>query len=178
MPTIRRFLALLAVAGLSALGPAPAALAESRPASAPHTVPAPEALRTPVTTGLQATARASAWVKRDVPYSQSATFDGYRTDCSGYVSMAWGLARPGLTTYSLRRVGDFISKPQLRRGDLLLDPLRHAVLFDKWANAERTSYWGYEESSSQGAVYREIPYPYWSGYGHFRPFHKRGLSPA
>lgn len=131
-----------------------------------------------VTTGLQAVARAQVWVTKDVPYSQSATFDGYRTDCSGYISMAWGLTRPGLTTYSLRRVGDFITKPQLRRGDLLLSPTTHVVLFEKWADAERTHYWGYEESSSHGAVYRKIPYPYWPGYGQFRPFHKRGMTPS
>lgn len=137
-----------------------------------------DAERAIVTTGLQATARAAVWVKHDVPYSQSATFDGYRTDCSGYVSMAWGLARPGLNTRTLRRVGDFITKPELRRGDALLSPTTHVVLFDKWADAGRTSYWGYEESSSQGAVYRVIPFPYWPGYGQFKPFHKRGLTPS
>lgn len=129
-------------------------------------------------TGLMACTRAQRWVDADVPYSQSAYYNGYRTDCSGFVSFAWGLARPGLSTYSLRRVGDFITKPQLRRGDALLSPTTHVVMFDKWADAGRTSYWGYEESSSQGAVHRVIPYPYWPGYGDFKPFHKRGMTPA
>ncbi|GAB4078615.1 hypothetical protein [Nostocoides australiense] len=129
-------------------------------------------------TGIMACNRAARWVDADVPYSQTTYYNGYRTDCSGYVSFAWGLARPGLTTWSLRRVGDFIHKPQLRRGDALLDPNRHVVLFDKWADAGHTSYWGYEESSSQGAVHRIIPYPYWPGYGTYKPFHKRGMTPA
>lgn len=154
-----------------------AALGLTLISAAPAHADSPSAERAVVTTGLEATARAAVWVTRDVPYSQGATFDGYRTDCSGYVSMAWGLARPGLSTYSLRRVGDFITKPQLRRGDALLSPTTHVVLFDSWANAERTEYWGYEESSSQGAVYRRIPYPYWPGYGDFKPFHKRGMTP-
>lgn len=134
--------------------------------------------RVPVTTGLQACKRAQRWVDADVPYSQTSYYNGYRTDCSGYVSFAYGLARPGHSTWSLRRIGDFIKKPELKRGDLLLDPNRHVVLFDKWADEAHTSYWGYEESSSQGAVHRVIPFPYWPGYGTYKPFHKRGMTPA
>ncbi|CCH75331.1 putative hypothetical protein [Nostocoides australiense Ben110] len=160
---VRRDALLLAPAAL--LGLATPALAEDDE-------------RAIVATGIQACNRAQRWVDADVPYSQTSYYNGYRTDCSGYVSFAYGLARPGLSTYTLRRVGDFIKKPQLKRGDLLLDPTRHVVLFDKWADAEHTSYWGYEESSSQGAVHRIIPFPYWPGYGTYRPFHKRGMTPA
>ncbi len=33
--------------------------------------------------------RGLAWVSAHVPYSQSGTHDGYRTDCSGFASMCW-----------------------------------------------------------------------------------------
>jgi hypothetical protein len=42
----------------------------------------------PIITRAQILARAQTWVDAKVPYSQSAYRDGYRTDCSGYVSMA------------------------------------------------------------------------------------------
>lgn len=32
---------------------------------------------------------AKTWLNPPVPYSQTAYHNGYRTDCSGYVSMAW-----------------------------------------------------------------------------------------
>jgi len=34
-------------------------------------------------------ANAKTWLNPPVPYSQTAYHNGYRTDCSGYVSMAW-----------------------------------------------------------------------------------------
>lgn len=34
--------------------------------------------------------RAAKWIRSPVPYSQTDWKDGHRTDCSGYVSMAWG----------------------------------------------------------------------------------------
>ena len=35
--------------------------------------------------------RGFTWLDANVPYSQSRSYKGYRTDCSGFVSMAWGL---------------------------------------------------------------------------------------
>ena len=34
-------------------------------------------------------ARGQDWVDKHVPYDQGKTHDGYRTDCSGFVSMSW-----------------------------------------------------------------------------------------
>lgn len=123
------------------------------------------------TTGGAATvvARAQSWVNAHVPYNMGGYYHGYREDCSGYVSMAWGLPAPGRTTDDmLGKVGNTISKAALRQGDALLNPASgahgHIVLFDKWADSGHNSYWGYEESGSRGAVYRQIPYPYFSGY--------------
>jgi len=127
-------------------------------------------------TGAVAAARAQVWVDNDVSYSQTSTYQGYRKDCSGYLSMAWGLSTPGLTTWTLPNVGYYIDKSQLRQGDALLAVDSHVTMFDHWADSTRTSYWGYEETPSVGATFRKIPYPYWSGYGTFKPFRYRGLS--
>jgi hypothetical protein len=121
------------------------------------------------------TVRAQSWVDASVPYSQELYFTNeygtYRQDCSGYVSMAWGLSA-SLTTYSLPTVAHQISKDQLRPGDIMLRP-GHTLLFDGWANPEHTSYWAYEEQHpGTVAVHHVVPYPYWSGQGVFRPFRK------
>lgn len=45
----------------------------------------------------EAVERGFAWLDDDVPYSQSASHDGYRTDCSGFVSMCWDMGRSSNT---------------------------------------------------------------------------------
>lgn len=124
--------------------------------------------------------RAQVWVNAGVPYSQTAYRDGYRTDCSGFVSYAWHLqdhaGRPqSLTTRTLPDVSRLISKDELQSGDILLRPGSHVVIFDQWANSQRTEYWAYEMSPPR-AAYRKIPYPYWPGYGTYTPYRYNGLS--
>uniref|UniRef100_UPI003EBF46EA NlpC/P60 family protein n=2 Tax=Streptomyces TaxID=1883 RepID=UPI003EBF46EA len=117
--------------------------------------------------------RAATWVGEGLDYNQGAYHDGYRMDCSGYVSMAWKLSS-SLTTNTFAGAGvtKSISKGDLKAGDALLNDAAgnsgHVALFHKWANDAHTSYWGYEFSSS-GVHHREIPYPYFSGYGTFLP---------
>src|SRR5258708_6858991 len=63
-------------------------------------------------------ARAREWVTAKVPYTQDASaqyrFKNYRTDCSGLVTMAWGIpaTRPnyGLSTDTLSSVADSLGK--------------------------------------------------------------------
>lgn len=43
--------------------------------------------------------RAAKWVRDPVPYSQTDYKDGHRTDCSGFVSLAW--ARSDFTTHQV-----------------------------------------------------------------------------
>ncbi|MFI6452461.1 hypothetical protein ACIBF6_12960 [Streptosporangium amethystogenes] len=91
--------------------------------------------------------RARTWnpgTPQRVPYSQSRHRDGYRTDCSGYASIALGLGAPGPNTGTLAspRVSSPIAMSDLLTGD---NNTRHAVIFEKWSNAERTSYWAYEQ---------------------------------
>ncbi|WP_163508909.1 hypothetical protein [Fodinicola acaciae] len=102
-------------------------------------------------------ARAENWFARNVPYSQSATAtdpDGahtYRTDCSGFVSMAWHLAKTGLgspTTVSLPEYATKISKANLKPGDILDDPGHHTVLFAGWADSAHTRFTYYSEGST------------------------------
>ncbi|MHB9004343.1 MAG: cell wall-binding repeat-containing protein [Coriobacteriia bacterium] len=124
-------------------------------------------------------ARAARWVQLGVPYSQSSYFEGYRTDCSGYVSMAWALTYNGqptsLSTAGLDapNVSVAITKNDLQPGDMILRPndqpgapYGHAVIFAGWADVARTTYYGYHESSSKnGAVYVTIPYPFYNETG-------------
>jgi cell wall-associated NlpC family hydrolase len=72
-------------------------------------------------------------------------------DCSAFISKAWGVSRH--TTDNLAAVSRRISKEELQPGDALNlttgaddDGAGHVRLFDKWANAEHTMMWVYEET--------------------------------
>jgi hypothetical protein len=120
----------------------------------------------PVSSTSQAAVRGNSWVAAKVSYSQKRyyanSYGRYRTDCSGFVSMMWALTS-SYTTRTLPKISHAITKDQLRSGDILDSPGYHAVLFDAWANAAHTRYWGYEETPGPGATHHVIPYPYWSG---------------
>ncbi|MFI0912481.1 carbohydrate binding domain-containing protein [Streptomyces abikoensis] len=159
---------------------------------------APPALAAPSTASSQAGApisrweviqRAKTWTDAHVPYKStddSRYFkDGYRRDCSGFVSMAWHLITEGggPATWQLPKVADRISKDQLATGDVLLmlppapDEPGHAVIFIAWTNAEHTRYEGMEEAGAtvKAAVQRELSYPY-SGGGDYRPYHYKEIT--
>jgi hypothetical protein len=114
----------------------------------------------------------TAWSGGPVPYLSSGNpadwFQGYRRDCSGYVSMALGLAGPGLNTSGLAARSTAISKAALQPGDLLINTapnLRgHVVMFERWADASMTRYYGYEQAGSADTQHRVIPYPYFGDY--------------
>lgn len=133
-------------------------------------------------TPTQVLARARVWINRKVPYSQSRyasiegtrlpsqtttytpSLYGYRTDCSGFVSMCLDLRyRNGtprsLDTATLDNVMFKIPKSSLRAGDVILRPndlvigghevpYGHAVIFVRWVNSSHTRYLGYHQSSS------------------------------
>ena len=103
--------------------------------------------------------RAKAWVDAKVPYSQTNTYDGYRTDCSGFISMAWELARPGFVTGNLPHT--VVSSPDdLRPGDAInnkqLGNNGHVVMFVQWSgnwNQGKRKFVAYEENYGyRGAV--------------------------
>lgn len=119
--------------------------------------------------------RGKSWYDEHVQYSQNAchanSYGSYRTDCSGFVSMAWALSS-SYTTSTLPNVSKKLgSKNDLQPGDILLNRGSHVVLFEKWANSAHTKYWAYEETNPRtDMAHHVIPYPYYSGYGTYVPY--------
>ncbi|MGC9411160.1 NlpC/P60 family protein, partial [Streptomyces sp. DZ1-3] len=166
-------------------GPSASAKQQASPGQGPMTpVPGQKTSRTaaaaaPTITRSDVIERAKSWVGIGLEYSWTGSHAGYRTDCSGYVSMAWHLSS-SLTTDTFAGAGviESISKGDLKAGDALLNDNSgangHVALFEKWANSSQTSYWGYEFTGS-GVHHREIPYPYFSGYGTFKPVRNKSV---
>lgn len=110
---------------------------------------------------------AKYWLNPCVPYSQSSYHKGadglnYRQDCSGYVSMAWKLGTSA-TTSTLAQYSTKISKSDLQAGDILLNAGEHVLIFYKWVDSSKTSYYTYEQHPSC-TEYHTVPYPYYSNY--------------
>ncbi len=104
--------------------------------------------------------RGQDWVDKGIPYDK--TYDQYRTDCSGFVSMAWGLPRPGHTTSTLGSVSREISKGELQSGDVLLNAGLHVAMFVNWNDGSRNTYLMMEESAGDGkAVKKVCEYPFY-----------------
>jgi len=118
--------------------------------------------------------RAQRWFQQSPVYDQDACYgadDGYartdwsgsvlggchqpyyRTDCSGFVSMVWGLPvsyatpREGLD-HDLMDVARVIDRDELRAGDALLAMGRHVRLFEYWTDTAHTSYMAYDFGST------------------------------
>jgi hypothetical protein len=177
--TIGPVIGAVAVAGLATFT---GGIASAAPAPADYAGIARDAVSaTSTITRAQVLARARTWhphTAQRVPYSQSRTHGGYRTDCSGYASMALALGKPGpntvglaSSTYSTR-----ISMSSLQPGDLIIDATgnsntRHVVIFVKWANSAHSSYYEYEQRGSYGTDYRTRTYGLSSGseYHAYRP---------
>ncbi|MEU7056265.1 peptidoglycan-binding protein [Streptomyces sp. NPDC046197] len=125
--------------------------------------------------------RARAWVAARVPYDMYAYWsDGYRQDCSGFVSMAWNLPRNewtgSLGTYAVR-----ITKNQLQPGDILLYHNRdnpqsgsHVVIFGGWTDHTHRSYIAYEQTPRR-ARRLATPYAYWTHSSHYVPYRYKGI---
>ena len=96
-------------------------------------------------------ARAKDWYSRGIPYNQGAkAWDvnhgkQYRTDCSGFVSMAWKI-KVSKTTWTLDDVSHVIHWNDLLPGDAVVAPHHHAVIFEKWVDADtKADFYTYEE---------------------------------
>lgn len=140
------------------------------------------ALKAPATTRAEIINRAKTWIAAQVPYSMNEYWsDGYRQDCSGFVSMAWGL--PGNEwTGSLDQYGVRISKEELQPGDILLfhnlaNPEKgsHVVIFGGWTDYTHTYYIALEETPSH-ARRQSTPYAYWSHSDNYLPYRYKGLT--
>lgn len=121
-------------------------------------------------------ARAQNWMDRNIQYSQTGTATGpggtysWRRDCSGFVSMALklgptGLNAPNTTALAGSTYSFGISKANLKAGDYLVDAGSHVVLFQKWADADHTQFWLYEESNPTDDMNHRVAYlSNYSGY--------------
>ncbi|MEU9713905.1 peptidoglycan-binding protein [Streptomyces sp. NPDC047976] len=126
--------------------------------------------------------RAKGWVDAQVPYDMNRYWsDGYRQDCSGLVSMAWGL-KDNQWTGSLAAYGTRIDRSELQPGDILLfhnaaRPVAgsHVVIFGGWANAARSRYIAYEQTRPH-AVKRTTPYAYWSNSSQYKAYRYKNLA--
>ncbi|WP_434442447.1 hypothetical protein [Lentzea sp. E54] len=120
--------------------------------------------------------RAASWLTADnggrVPYSMEKYWtDGYRQDCSGFVSMAAKLGavdpRGGPNTEALV-TGSYTTPVEiadLLPGDLFIDSVdqpgpdfRHVVIFERWTKADRSEYLAYEQRGSFGTDHRALTY--------------------
>ena len=89
--------------------------------------------------------RGQSWVDNNIMYSQSKYYDGYRQDCSGFVSMCWELD-DSYTTRTIDNVSNEISLDELRIGDAVWTP-GHIVIFVRWVDDSHTSFVVLEEST-------------------------------
>ena len=93
--------------------------------------------------------RGKFWLQSDPPYDSGASAPDpqgrrYRTDCSGYVSMAWHLDVQH-STVDLPDIAVQLGAGDLRPGDVLMvggegteDGNGHVVIFGGWANQRHT----------------------------------------
>ncbi|MFE9863799.1 peptidoglycan-binding protein [Streptomyces sp. NPDC005506] len=139
---------------------------------------------TPKTTRTDIINRAKKWVSEQVPYSMAKYWsDGYRQDCSGYVSMAWKL-RGNEWTGSLAKFGTKIARDELKPGDILLfhnkaNPTNgsHVTIFGGWTDYTHSHYSAYEQTPSHTRK-QTTPMAYWTHSGSYVPYRYKGLSTA
>ncbi|MER7850980.1 peptidoglycan-binding protein [Streptomyces griseobrunneus] len=126
--------------------------------------------------------RAKKWVAAKVPYSMEKYWsDGYRQDCSGYVSMAWNLGTNEWTG-SLANYATRIARADLQPGDMLLfhnpaDPSKgsHVTIFGGWTDYRRTHYIAYEQARPQTRK-QSTPMAYWNNSDRYIAYRYKGLS--
>ncbi|MFE4591281.1 peptidoglycan-binding protein [Streptomyces laurentii] len=170
-------------------GPAPASRSVSVSASATASGVIQAATRSSVpslsprtTTRTAILDRAEKWVTAKVPYAMDRYWnDGYRQDCSGYISMVWNLPANEWTG-SLTRFADRISRADLQPGDILLfhNPASptsgsHVTIFGGWTDASHTSYLAYEQTKP-GTRKRTTPMAYWQDADRYVAYRYKGLT--
>mmetsp|Transcript_10664 Transcript_10664/g.19561 ORF Transcript_10664/g.19561 Transcript_10664/m.19561 type:complete len:254 (+) Transcript_10664:80-841(+) len=134
--------------------------------------------------------RSKIWLDDNVTYEFKHFHEGYRTQCSGFVSWAWGIPNPDPhdtpRCYNLEKRGlaKVIGKDDMRPGDAMVCNVRkyplkgadkpnrkrgeqaggHCLIFEQWVNEAKTSYIGWElcsDATCKGMTRRIIPYPYY-----------------
>lgn len=103
--------------------------------------------------------RAETWVKDTVAYDNRKEHDGYRQDCSGYVSFAWSLSKSysGDVWQSFANKIDFNN---MQIGDALDNPepgdAGHMILFMGWVDKNAGTFVGFEENGYHGYTRKSI----------------------
>ncbi|MFB7279946.1 peptidoglycan-binding protein [Streptomyces hydrogenans] len=160
----------------------PAAQADGGPI--PGAVPTTSQISTETlrrTTRTEIINRAKKWVTAQVPYSMEKYWsDGYRQDCSGYISMAWNLSSNEWTG-SLDRFAVRIDRTELQPGDILLfhnpaNPTRgsHVTIFGGWTDYTHTSYIAYEQTKPRTRK-QATPMAYWENSARYVAYRYKGL---
>jgi hypothetical protein len=98
--------------------------------------------------------RASNWVNLRLHYSRRGFFGGYRRDCSGMVSMAWGLRR-SYTSRTIASTAIRIPISGLQPGDAVRTP-GHVAVFGGWANQRAGTYVALEQSGHKVGAIRRV----------------------
>ncbi|GIF47175.1 hypothetical protein DFJ67_7200 [Asanoa ferruginea] len=112
-------------------------------------------------------ARARSWIGK-TPYSQngchSNAYGSYRRDCSGMVSMAWGLGGDGADwwTGNLGSASYTIAAADLRAGDALLyhdgtSDGSHVAIFVRWADTAHSKVVVIQETGSADNTIEGVP---------------------
>ncbi|MFE0736709.1 peptidoglycan-binding protein [Streptomyces sp. NPDC058855] len=166
--------------GREPLHGAPGPGSQPSPGSLPSTSQiSTESLNT--TTRAEIINRAKTWVAAKVPYSMEKYWtDGYRQDCSGYISMAWNL-RSNEWTGSLDRFGTRIERAELQPGDILLfhnpaNPTRgsHVTIFGGWTDYTHTAYVAYEQTKPHTRK-QATPMAYWENSDRYVAYRYKGV---
>jgi Divergent InlB B-repeat domain len=117
---------------------------------------------TPVFDGSAFVQKARQWVNAGLPYAQYVIngSSGYRADCSGLISFAWGLSTPGAVTWTLKDYANYVTFDEVQPGDAVNNeggPGGHVMLFAGWVdgawngNGNRQARF-VEENGAYGAV--------------------------
>ncbi|MEU3463298.1 peptidoglycan-binding protein [Streptomyces sp. NPDC006733] len=180
-----RVMVVAAAAG-TAVGAAGGIAAATAPSAATHSVLGRARIAVPAAAPLHLTRdqildRAQRWLDADVPYSMSALWsDGYRQDCSGFISMAWGLGSNAWTG-SLPEYATRIDRDDLQPGDILLfhnqaNPEKgsHAVIFGGWADSDHTLYTALEQTQPHTRA-QTTPMAYWTNSDRYLAYRYRYL---
>ncbi|MFB7667755.1 FG-GAP-like repeat-containing protein, partial [Kitasatospora sp. NPDC056138] len=141
----------IALAAAIAIGGAVGTAAISQPAayaaSASHSVIGDQITRSEVIT------RAQSWIGQNIPYDKGGSYPdaqgtSYRTDCSGYISMAWHLGTSATTQSLADSYTNPISRSDLKPGDILNSYYNHVILFEKWDDAAHSTFSYYSFGST------------------------------
>ena len=113
-------------------------------------------------------ARARNWEVLKVPYGSfdeddsNNMYDGYKADCSGFISYTWQLPKPGLGTMQFVRdnYAYEVTIDELQPGDALNNVREekkgHMVLFVSWFDINHTKFNAYDLNTYPGYVDKKI----------------------